>query len=102
MARVSNRRREACTARPTRVSHPRNIATENRRPSALGFRSEGMNGLIDVPFADAAWTLAQVLLINAILSGDNAIIVGTAVVGLPPVQRLRALWLGIVAAMALR
>jgi predicted tellurium resistance membrane protein TerC len=61
-----------------------------------------MNGFIDVPFADAAWTLAQVLLINAILSGDNAIIVGTAVVGLPPVQRLRALWLGIVAAMALR
>jgi YjbE family integral membrane protein len=61
-----------------------------------------MNGFIDVPFADAAWTLAQVLLINAILSGDNAIIVGTAVVGLPPVQRLRALWLGIVAAMVLR
>jgi YjbE family integral membrane protein len=61
-----------------------------------------MNGFIDVPFADAAWTLAQVLLINAILSGDNAIIVGAAVVGLPPVQRLRALWLGIVAAMALR
>jgi YjbE family integral membrane protein len=61
-----------------------------------------MNGLVDGGFADAAWTLAQVLLINAILSGDNAIVVGTAVVGLPPAQRSRALWAGIVAAMVLR
>jgi len=61
-----------------------------------------VNGIIDQPLADAIWVFVQVVAINLVLSGDNAIIVGTAVVGLPPAERLRALWLGIAAATVLR
>lgn len=42
------------------------------------------------------------VLINVALSGDNAIVVGMAAAGLPPEQRLKALWLGIGAATLLR
>lgn len=49
------------------------------------------------------WTiLGQVVLINLVLSGDNALVVGLAVTGLPPARRLPALWLGIGAATLLR
>lgn len=52
--------------------------------------------------ADAIPVFAEVVLINLILSGDNAVVVGMAAAGLPPAQRLRALWLGIAVATALR
>jgi YjbE family integral membrane protein len=52
--------------------------------------------------ADALAILGQVLLINVMLSGDNAVVVAMAVTGLPPRLRLRALWLGIALATALR
>lgn len=61
-----------------------------------------MDAILDRSWADALWALAQVLLINVVLSGDNAVVVGLAVTGLPPAQRLRALWLGIAAATVLR
>ena len=56
---------------------------------------------------DADWTgdmsiLGQVLLINLVLSGDNAVVVALAVTGLPLRYRLRALWLGIAMATGLR
>ena len=46
--------------------------------------------------------LIQVLIIDIVLAGDNAIIVGLAVNGLPPEQRRRAIFLGIGAATVLR
>ena len=46
--------------------------------------------------------LAQVLLIDLTLAGDNAVVVGLAVIGLPPALRTRAVWLGVVAATAIR
>jgi YjbE family integral membrane protein len=46
--------------------------------------------------------LGEVLVINIILSGDNAMVVAMAAVGLPPKQRLKALWLGIGLATVLR
>src|SRR5258708_3089386 len=52
--------------------------------------------------AEAISAFVQVVLINLVLSGDNAIIVGTAVVGLPAADRLRGLWLGVAAATVLR
>ena len=52
--------------------------------------------------ADAVPVFAEVVLINLILSGDNAVVVGMAAAGLPPAQRMRALWLGIAVATALR
>ena len=49
-----------------------------------------------------AGTLAQVLLIDLTLAGDNAVVVGLAVIGLPPTLRLRAIVLGILAATVIR
>ena len=46
--------------------------------------------------------LAQVVLIDVTLAGDNAVVVGLAVAGLPPTQRRPAIILGIVGATAIR
>jgi YjbE family integral membrane protein len=46
--------------------------------------------------------LAQVVLVDLVLAGDNAIVVGIAVAGLPAEQRLRVMMLGIGAATVLR
>ena len=49
-----------------------------------------------------AATLAQVLLIDLTLAGDNAVVVGLAVLGLPPAQRRRAIVIGTAGATAIR
>ncbi len=46
--------------------------------------------------------LVQVILVDLVLAGDNAIVIGMAVVGLPVHQRGRVLVLGIAAATGLR
>ena len=46
--------------------------------------------------------LAQVILVDLVLAGDNAIVVGIAVAGLPVHQRWRVMMLGIAAATLLR
>ncbi len=46
--------------------------------------------------------LVQVLLIDLTLAGDNAVIVGLAVIGLPPRLRTRAIVIGVVAATVIR
>jgi YjbE family integral membrane protein len=46
--------------------------------------------------------LAQVVLIDIALAGDNAVVVGLAVSGLPPTQRGPAIILGIAAATVIR
>jgi len=46
--------------------------------------------------------LAQVILIDIALAGDNAIVVGLAVAGLPPRQKRPAIVLGIAGATAIR
>ncbi len=46
--------------------------------------------------------LGQVLLIDLVLAGDNAVVVGMAVAGLPPRQRRRAILGGIAAAALIR
>jgi YjbE family integral membrane protein len=46
--------------------------------------------------------LAQVVLVDLVLAGDNAIVVGIAVAGLPVAQRFRVMVLGIAAATLLR
>jgi YjbE family integral membrane protein len=46
--------------------------------------------------------LAQVVLVDLVLAGDNAIVVGIAVAGLPSAHRLRVMMLGIAAATLLR
>jgi YjbE family integral membrane protein len=46
--------------------------------------------------------LLQVIMIDLVLAGDNAVVIGLAAAGLPPVQRSRAILVGIIAATVLR
>ena len=45
---------------------------------------------------------SQVILIDLVLAGDNAVVIGFAAAGLPAAQRRRAILVGIVAATAMR
>jgi YjbE family integral membrane protein len=49
-----------------------------------------------------ASALVSVVIIDVVLAGDNAIVVGMAAAGLPPERRARVIALGIVAATVLR
>jgi YjbE family integral membrane protein len=51
---------------------------------------------------DVLNALLQVVLIDLVLAGDNAIVIGLAAAGLPQAQRGKAILIGIVAATALR
>jgi YjbE family integral membrane protein len=51
---------------------------------------------------DALTALLQVVLIDLVLAGDNAIVIGLAAAGLPAGQRRRAIIVGIAAATVLR
>jgi len=46
--------------------------------------------------------LVQVLMIDLVLAGDNAIVVGALAAGLPPEQRRKVIILGVLAALVLR
>ncbi|MBK1662103.1 TerC family protein [Paracraurococcus ruber] len=53
----------------------------------------------------ASWdwfTLTQILGVNIVLSGDNAVLIALAAAGLPPEQRARAIMFGMVLAVVLR
>jgi len=52
--------------------------------------------------ADVLTALLQVVLIDLVLAGDNAIVIGLAAAGLPEAQRGKAILIGIVAATVLR
>lgn len=58
--------------------------------------------MIEFITADALTALLQVVLIDLVLAGDNAVVIGLAAAGLPAGQRRRAIVVGIVAATALR
>ena len=78
-----------------------------------GVESSGLSGLTDIwqsilrdfsnldePGALAAFF--QVLLIDLVLAGDNAIVVGALAAGLPSEQRRRVIMIGVLAALGLR
>jgi YjbE family integral membrane protein len=48
------------------------------------------------------WALASVIMIDVVLAGDNAVVVGVAAAGLPREQRARVIAIGIAAATVLR
>lgn len=60
--------------------------------------------MIDLDFAShgALAALAQVIMIDLVLAGDNAVVIGLAAAGLPPAQRGKAILVGIIAATVLR
>ncbi|WP_421696011.1 TerC family protein [Aestuariivirga sp.] len=51
---------------------------------------------------DALWALGQVIMIDLVLAGDNAVVIGLAAAGLPKDQRNKAILVGILAATVLR
>jgi len=51
---------------------------------------------------DAIAALIQVIMIDLVLAGDNAVVIGLAAAGLPPERRSRVILVGIIAATVLR
>ena len=51
---------------------------------------------------DVWWAFGKVVLIDLVLAGDNAVVIGMAAAGLPKAQRGKAILIGIVAATVLR
>jgi YjbE family integral membrane protein len=58
--------------------------------------------MFDFITPDVLTTLFQVILIDLVLAGDNAIVIGLAAAGLPKAQRAKAILIGIGAATLLR
>jgi YjbE family integral membrane protein len=52
--------------------------------------------------SEAMFALGQVIMIDLVLAGDNAIVIGLAAAGLPKDQRNKAILVGIIAATVLR
>ena len=57
---------------------------------------------LDLFSQGAIAALFQVIMIDLVLAGDNAVVIGLAAAGLPPEQRSRAILVGIIAATVLR
>ena len=51
---------------------------------------------------EALSAFGQVVLIDVVLAGDNAIVVGALAAGLPAAQRKKVILIGIIAALVLR
>ena len=58
--------------------------------------------MIDLITTEAMVAFLQVVMIDLVLAGDNAIVIGLAAAGLPPAQRKQAILVGILAATVLR
>jgi YjbE family integral membrane protein len=61
-----------------------------------------MNPMTAIMPMDAWVALGQVIMIDLVLAGDNAIVIGLAAAGLPKDQRAKAILFGIIAATILR
>ncbi len=59
-------------------------------------------GLASMITADGLAALVQILLIDVVLAGDNAIVVGALAAGLPAEQRRKVIMIGVAAALVLR
>ncbi|HEX8528100.1 TerC family protein [Allosphingosinicella sp.] len=76
----------------------------------MTFAAGGIAGIWDAIVADfanigsptALAAFGQVLMIDIMLAGDNAIVVGALAAGLPPDQRRKVILIGIIAALVLR
>jgi YjbE family integral membrane protein len=62
----------------------------------------GVARMLELISSQSLTTLFQVVMIDLVLAGDNAIVIGLAAAGLPEGQRKKAILIGILAATALR
>src|SRR3954471_21118968 len=82
------------------------LITTAAEPSGLGGPADILNSILrdfsslDQPGAFAAFF--QVLMIDLVLAGDNAIVVGALAAGLPAEQRRKVIMIGVAAALVLR
>jgi len=67
-----------------------------------GSKSGNVEAVIEFLSGSALTSLGSVIIIDIVMSGDNAIIIGMAAAGLPPELRRRAIVYGIMAATILR
>jgi YjbE family integral membrane protein len=58
--------------------------------------------MTEIVTGHAVAALIQVVMIDLVLAGDNAVVIGLAAAGLPPEQRKRAITIGILVATTLR
>lgn len=90
--------RHSCTLKP---GQPLTPLLARRTPATL---SHTDNGILAMEiFTAAGFTaLLQVIFIDLVLAGDNAIVIGLAAAGLPADQRKKAILIGVLAATVLR
>jgi YjbE family integral membrane protein len=73
--------------------------TTRYRIQPANAQHDDMSDIISGP---AVAALLQVIMIDLVLAGDNAVVIGLATASLPPEQRRRAIIIGILAATVLR
>ena len=84
------------------------IALTNPMAVATGFGGPAeiwqaiLHDFSNIHTAAAFAAFVQVLMIDVMLAGDNAIVVGALAAGLPPEQRRKVIMIGIIAALVLR
>jgi YjbE family integral membrane protein len=61
-----------------------------------------VNDFSNLNTASAWWALGSVILLDLVLAGDNAIVVGALAAGLPADQRKKVIAIGVIAALVLR
>lgn len=61
-----------------------------------------VNDFANIGEPAALWAFVQILWIDLVLAGDNAIVVGALAAGLPADQRKKVIFIGIIAALVLR
>lgn len=71
-------------------------------PAALGMWDAIVHDFANITEPAALWAFVQILWIDLVLAGDNAIVVGALAAGLPADQRKKVIFIGIVAALVLR
>jgi Integral membrane protein TerC family len=84
-----------CTTWPTSRRGAWRAARQCRRLSTRALRRGGHNDWFFT--SEAAVAFIQVVAIDLVLAGDNAVVIGLAAAGLPPQQRMRAILVGILA-----
>ncbi|MBA3576651.1 MAG: YjbE family putative metal transport protein [Sphingomonas sp.] len=82
------------------------LAAANAAPAGFGGPAEMWNAIVhdfsNITEPAAFSAFIQVLLIDLVLAGDNAIVVGALAAGLPPEERRKVILIGVIAALVLR
>ena len=77
-------------------------AAASAGPNPLGIWDAIVHDFSNITEPAAFAAFLQVLMIDIVLAGDNAIVVGALAAGLPPDQRKKVIFIGVIAALVLR